>query len=142
MVSDKSLANLRPNPSGRPKGFQLWKHIKNFQSSTEEDLQAIIDNPRSYVNTVISAQYVLKAVRGDSKVIEYIIDREEGKITQKVESNLNVTGLKSIGADIDSSVLNVVCTVKDSNDVRDKLLNDMNTNILQDNSGNDTNNEQ
>ena len=128
-----SLANLTGNPTGRPKGFQLWSNIKTMKEYSVDLLEAIVIDPRSTVNKVISAQYILKAAKGDTKVIEYMIDREDGKVTQKVESNINVHGLQSIGCDVSGDVIKVVSMVKDANSMKDSLLLDMNDDLLVDN---------
>ena len=133
MVHPNSLKNLTEHKSGRPKGFQLWYYIKLMRDWDTEQLDDVISNPKTTLNKLISAQYVLKATKGDTKVIEYLMDREEGKITQKIESNVNVHGLQSIGVDVTPTVTKVVCAVKDADSIKEQLTLDMNDKLLETN---------
>ena len=136
MVHPNSLKNLRSdaNPSGRPKGFNLWTNIKQMQHTTMEQLESIVSDPDAIATKMMSAQYILKCMRGDKGALEYVIDREEGKATITQNTTLDVQGLQQIGQDITpqdtKQVQSIVNTITEASSAKDALLSKMNVDII------------
>jgi hypothetical protein len=95
------IENLKPfkkgksgNPNGRPKGspntktrlqnlLSLVQKVENKITGEEEDLTVAEQMDIAIVN---------KAMLGDVKAYEQILDRLEGKTTQTIDLNNNVKG--------------------------------------------------
>jgi hypothetical protein len=139
----KSLANLVKtkkgetlNPSGRPKGLGVWSYIKKHSSLTKLQLLDIVNNPRTRSKDLMAAQYLLRASNGDTKVVEYLINRELGTPTSHSEVNNQIQGLHFIGGDqLDNEQARIIAdTVAHSEATRLQLLDTMNQALVDDES--------
>jgi len=135
----KSLENLRPatkgnltNPSGRPKGMAIMTYIKGHKDKSKAELLAIISNDKSKARDVIAAQYLLKAMNGDIRATEYLVDREEGKPTSTTNVNQSIQGLQFIGQAnmTDDMIKTISNTVKDSEQAKSDLMATMNRSLV------------
>jgi hypothetical protein len=115
MPKDEGLKNLKPfqpgqsgNPAGRPKGSKHVSTIilemlrKAFPDediptlSTEDSkaIRAFFGRRKIQINDAIAARMVLEALKGESWAMKELLDRTEGKVTEKHEhSNPDGTGL-------------------------------------------------
>ena len=75
MANEKNLKPFKKgevaNPGGRPK----WKQVTELMKTELDD-----DKLRAMISMVYS-----KAMEGNMKAVEFIADRLEGKVTQRVE---------------------------------------------------------
>ena len=135
----KSLKNLRPstkenpsNPSGKPKGMFIWSYIKKHGDKSKEELIDIIKHDNTPARDVIAAQYLLKAMNGDIRATEYLVDREEGKPTSTTNVNQSIQGLQFIGQAnmTDDMIKTISNTVKDSEQAKSDLMATMNRQLV------------
>ena len=145
----KSLENFKNvgkaesgNPSGRPKGLAIFASVKDMQDWTKEELETYIADGNSTALRLIGANYLLRALNGDAKCAEYLIDRVEGKPTITQDTNVNVQGLQQIGQDVSTNdtkqVQSIVNTITEASSAKDELMNRMNTDIVDTNTANPT----
>ena len=138
----KSLDNLTAkagvsesgNPSGRPKGLAIFASVKDMQDWTKAELEAYIASSDSTALKLIGANYLLRALNGDAKCAEYLIDRIEGKATITQNTTMSVQGLQQIGQDITpqdtKQVQSIVNTITEASSAKDALLAKMNVDII------------
>ena len=139
MVSPNTLKNLKVypkgvsgNPTGRPKGLGVWDNIKKYADHTKEELEAIIKNKKTTSRDLLACQYLLRAGNGDTKTVEYLINRELGTPTSHSEVNTKLQGLHFITSDdLDNDQARLIAqTVSDSEDTRLRLLSTMNESLV------------
>ena len=98
------LKNLNPpmapgttlNPNGRPKG------LRNFSTVIREMLEVKIIAPNNPITTdkrlavrdIIILQLLKRAINGDLRAIETLLDRIEGKPLKKIEQETKDVTLK------------------------------------------------
>ena len=78
----KEHPNLRPpwkkgesgNPKGRPKGMNVTARLKR-----------ILDENEGQVSEALAKAIIKAALKGDHKFVTTILDRVEGKVTDKLE---------------------------------------------------------
>ncbi len=77
------------NPKGRPKGAQsITTVLKKIIEKKMDTIDPVTKNKdRKKIKEIIALALVGKALKGDVKAIEEILDRLEGKVTQKVEAD-------------------------------------------------------
>ena len=134
-----SLNNLKPstkenpsNPSGRPKGMDVWKFIKKHNGSSKTELLAVVNDDNSKARDIIACQYLLRAISGDIRATEYLVDREEGKPTSTTNVNQSIQGMQFIGqANMDTEQIKTITdTVSDAEQTRLSLLSTMNQSLI------------
>ena len=102
MANDKNLkpfkkGDSRINVGGRPK----WKHVTELMKTetNQEKLAVMVDKVFDL------------ALEGNMRAVEFIADRLEGKVTQRVEVTTNDQPIKVFdfeGVDFDDDTLEVV----------------------------------
>lgn len=93
--------NLRPpwkpgesgNPGGRPKGRSLTARLRELLDRGEINGKPIKDGQQ--VADLVAKALIKAAVRGNVKALQYIFDRVDGKIPDKVW-NLTPEDLKAL----------------------------------------------
>lgn len=136
VYNDKCLNNLKSfkkgetaNPSGRPKGLMIWSYIRKHTDKSKAELTTIINDDNSKARDVIACQYLLRALNGDIRATEYLIDREDGKPTTNSNITADVLGLQFIGQ---SGVINnelvqsIQSTVIEASSAKASLMSSMN----------------
>lgn len=104
--TEKRLKNLKPfkkgqsgNPKGRPEGARNFKTILEeifsvlADQETSQELKTI--NPKIKTNEdLFAAKLFYDAMNGDSASKNIIIDRYYGKMTDKLDANINSTTIE------------------------------------------------
>jgi len=136
----KSLENLTArkgvatsgNPSGKPKGMGIWAYIKKHNDKSKEELLKIVGDDQNPARDVIACQYLLRAMTGDIRATEYLVDREEGKPTSTTNVNQSIQGLQFIGQAnmTDDMIKTISNTVKDSEQAKSDLMATMNRQLV------------
>ena len=141
-VHENSLKNLaKPfvkgesgNPSGKSKGMMIWTYVKELKDLNRDEIEAIIADSKAPARKVACAQYMLRALNGDAKVLEFMIEREDGKATITQNTTMSVQGLQQIGQDITpqdtKQVQSIVNTITEASSAKDALLAKMNVDII------------
>jgi hypothetical protein len=125
------------NPSGRPKGTGIYRFICQYHDMTRKELAKIKEDKSSTMAMVNAASMVLA---GEYKhdIVKDQVDREEGKAIQTTNINANTQGVQVIEGEATASQLATIQaiqdTISDSNEATKQLLNNINNDILEDNS--------
>lgn len=137
VYNPKSLKNLVAggNPSGRPRGMIVWSILKTMKDNTIEELNAIVVDPRATIRMVACANYLLRAGNGDTKVLEFMMEKEDGKAVQTQNTTMSVQGLQQIGQDITPQdtrqVESIVNTITEASSAKSALMAKMNVDIIE-----------
>ena len=135
----KSLENFKNvgkgisgNPSGKPKGMGIWAYIKKHNDKSKEELLTIVGDDQNPARDVIACQYLLRAMNGDIRATEYLVDREEGKPTSTTNVNQSIQGLQFIGQAnmTDDMIKTIRNTVEDSEQAKNDLMATMNRQLV------------
>ncbi|MGI8642291.1 MAG: DUF5681 domain-containing protein [Pyrinomonadaceae bacterium] len=93
---DKRLANLRPfqkgqsgNPNGRPKSAMLSDALRRKM------LDAMPDASEKTVADGIADALIKQALNGEVSAIKEVFDRTEGKVSQRIDADVNVFSWKA-----------------------------------------------
>lgn len=101
----RSLANLKPpwekgvsaNPNGRPKGSSLSTLLKMMCDAPAKSMPSVMAAAKEYglvmtgtttIGDVLNQIVVLGAMSGNDKKLELLFERVEGKVTQKIETEV------------------------------------------------------
>ncbi len=104
--TEKRLKNLKPfkkgqsgNPKGRPEGARNFKTILEeifsvlADQETAQELKTI--NPKIKTNEdLFAAKLFYDAMNGDSYSKKEILERMHGKVTDKLDANINSTTIE------------------------------------------------
>jgi len=120
------------NPSGRPKGMAIMTYIKGHKNKSKSELLAVVNDDNSKARDIIACQYLLRAISGDIRATEYLVDREEGKPTSTTNVNQSIQGMQFIGqANMDTEQIKTITdTVSDAEQTRLSLLSTMNQSLI------------
>ena len=120
------------NPSGKPKGMMMWTHTKDLKDLTRQELEAIIADPKTKARKGACAQYMLRAMNGDAKVMEFMMEKEDGKATVNQNINQNIAGLQVIGQDEVSlqQIKQIQDIIINASKEEQLLLEDMNPSLI------------
>lgn len=89
--------NLRPfqkgqsgNPAGRPKNLLRTDEVRNLIGRlwrlSREELQKIVQNPKSSMGEIMVASIVAKAAQtGDYTRVQFLLERTIGKVKDEIE---------------------------------------------------------
>lgn len=89
--------NLRPfqkgqsgNPAGRPKNLLRTDEVRNLIGKlwrlSREELQKIVQNPKSSMGEIMVASIVAKAAQtGDYTRVQFLLERTIGKVKDEIE---------------------------------------------------------
>lgn len=82
------------NPSGKPKGIltkdQVHAVLGRFSSLNREELQAVVNNPKSTMLEIMVASVMVKAAQhGDHARLEFLWSRSIGKVKEEIEHTGN-----------------------------------------------------
>lgn len=138
-VSQNSLDNLihapkgyTANPSGRPKGLDIFGRIKKFSELSLNDINGMIEDDKTKAIDLMALQYAKRALNGDLKATEYLIDRIEGKPTTTaiVATNEGINLIGTIPTKEQVEMMKRLSdTVNDASIARTKLLKDINPDV-------------
>lgn len=91
MEANKWLPGQSGNPAGRPKGVQTFANILNkiglqdAPPEMESKLRAIFpEAQRLTMKHVVCYRAYLDAVKGDSRAMDFLADRMEGKVAMRI----------------------------------------------------------
>lgn len=105
-----NIENLAPqwrpgqsgNPKGRPKGIvSITDTLRKVIEKKMETIDPVTKNKdRKKIKEIIALALVGKALKGDVRAIQEMLDRLEGKVTQKVEADFPaMTGRRIVMVD-------------------------------------------
>jgi hypothetical protein len=93
MVNEKSLANLKPFQKGE--NSKLRGHAKKGERISTLAQKMLDDpypgNPKYTYRQAIAKAMLNLAAQGDVQILRELLDRTEGKVTQKLQAEENVT---------------------------------------------------
>ena len=91
---NKHLKPFKPgqsgNPSGKPRGLltrsQVEALISKFSSLTRDQMQVVIQNPKSTMIEIMVASIMAKASKdGDYSRLQFLLERSIGKVKEQLE---------------------------------------------------------
>lgn len=105
-----NMENLAPqwqpgqsgNPKGRPKGIvSITDTLRKVIEKKMETIDPVTKNKdRKKIKEIIALALVGKALKGDVRAIQEMLDRLEGRVTQKVEADFPaMTGRRIVMVD-------------------------------------------